>query len=285
MQTTTTANGSGPVTAADAPNEYASANGNTAMAANAGSDYASPNAKSQYLMDYYSNNYSTSYYYSPAQTAAIQSVVASLDLQGQAAQARTPAEQLALASAVAPAAAVAATAGGAATAGASKWSPSDLVVRSESQLPLAVGRPSPAVADHAEELAAPIALLGPSGELRVALRETAMEPELALEAPTLPTLPLAGLLLGPNGAGLILIERGVDELFERLDRLGSELAESVTPRQFAHAVMVAAGAAAAWEYARIRLREGEAGRIPKDLRAPREPQLPRRWMRRRRGNP
>lgn len=283
--TTNMANGSGAATSAEAPNEYASPNGSTAPATNATAEYASPNSYSEYPAGYYSNTSSNSYYYTPAQTAAIQSVVASLGQLTQAAQARTPPEQLALVSAVAPGAAVAAAAGSAAMAGASKWSPSDLVVRSDSQLPLAVSRPSPAAADQVEELADPITLLAPSGELSFAAREAAMEPPLAEETPTFPAPPLAGLLLGPNAAGLSLIERGVDELFERLDRLGSELAETVTPRQFAHALMVGAGAAAACEYARIRLREGEAGRIPKDWRATRELQLPRRWMRRRRGNP
>lgn len=270
-------------TTAESPNEYAASSG--ATASNATAEYAARNSSIDYPNGYDSNSRLTPYY-SPAQTAAIQSLAAALGEQPQTARVMTPSEALALVGAVASASTFAA--GGAPATGATRWNPSDLVVRSESSRPLAISVPStPGPVEGTQELAAPVALLAPDGDATPGTADEAAIAQLlqrAADAASAAAPQVAKLLTGPAGINLALVERGVDELFERLDRLGGELAESAGPRQFAHLLMAAAGAAAAWEYARARYREGEA-RQTADWRAPRELQLRRRWLVRRRGRP
>jgi hypothetical protein len=75
------------------------------------------------------------------------------------------------------------------------------------------------------------------------------------------------------------IERGVDEVFDRLERLGSELAEGVGATRFAEWLVIAGGACAAFEYARARYREGGLWQMAAGSSIPYEPRLRRRWFR------
>ena len=284
-------------TAAESPNEYASSSsGSTgsdspATPSYAANDYTAPNSSGQSAGQYanarsYSSatNYSTPYY-TPAQTAGLDSLVAALAEQARASQANSPLAPLAP---VGPTTSGAASSGGGgAPAGIVGSRPSDLVVRSEMAPPLAVGHPTPAFEQQAGELTVPIALLAPgSPELDYA----PTEPEIALDEDRsdesdATTPEFAALVAGPLAANLDRIERGVDALFERLERLGAEWAHGAGPRRFGQALVAAAGAAAAWEYARARRREADAARTPYDWRAPRELQLPRRRLARRRSAP
>ena len=280
------ANAAGPSATAEAPDEYASSIGGPADRSSAAADYASTSSNRRYYNDYASEAYSTPYSTTSstsAQTTAIQSLAAALGEQPPGVQLKAQGEGP---GSVNPAL-VAAPASGAATAGAARWSPSDLVVRSEMQPPLAIAAPStPAQLGAADELAAPIALIAPAGDGLPQLPNepaTAWAFRFASDAATVAPSQLAELLAGPAAANLALIEQGVDALFERLDRLGGELAEKIGPRQCAHALLVAAGAAAAWEYARAWYRENEA-RPTADGRGPSELRLRRRWSLRRRGN-
>ncbi|HEV7224732.1 MAG TPA: hypothetical protein VGN42_18620, partial [Pirellulales bacterium] len=274
------ANGADAPTTADAPGEYASSSGAAADVSSAATEYASSNSNRRYSSDYASNTYSTPYY-TAAQTAAIQSFVAALGEPSPGAQPKTQSDGPAPVNA-----ALGAAPAGGGTAGATRWSPSDLVVRSEMQAPLAIAAPSTSPQLGADdELAAPIALIAPDGDgSPPSPDETAMAWAFRFAPDAAPTpSQLAGLLAGPAAANLALIEQGVDALFERLDRLGGELAEKIGPRQCAHALLAAAGAAAAWEYARAWYRENEAGSTV-DGRGPSELRLRRRWSLRRRGN-
>lgn len=275
---------SSDATSTESPNEYASPSGNAASnssaAQNSYGTYANEYAPSRTYS--YGPNYSAPYY-TPAQTAAITSLAAALEEQTLAAQTSSPIQQFAP---VASVTSGSSPSGGAATGGSVSFKPSDLVVRSESQPPLAVARPAPAFDQQPDELAHPIALLSPRGhEIAFSQAEaatTASEDDSEAEpAPAAPQF--AGPLAGPIAANLELIERGVDALFERLERWGAEWASGAGPRRLGQALVAAAGAAAAWEYARARYREADPGRMSYDWRAPRELHLPRRQPVRRRG--
>lgn len=270
----------------ESSNEYASPSGSAAINSSATPNDAAPNSYGSYASEYapsrtysYGPNYSAPYY-TPAQTAAITSLAAALEEQALAGQASSPIQQFASVAAITSGSS---PSGGAATGAGVSFKPSDLVVRSESQPPLAVARPVPAFEQQPDELAHPIALLSPGGhEITFSQAEAAMT-ALESEAELAPATPLfAGPLAGPIAANLELIERGVDALFERLEGWGAEWASGAGPRRLGQALVAAAGAAAAWEYARARYREAEAGRIPYDWRAPRELHLPRRGPARRR---
>lgn len=291
---TSSAASQNPSSSADAastelPNEYASPSGSAASNSSATPNDAAPNSYGSYANEYapsriysYGPNYSTPYY-TLAQNAAIASLAAALEEQALAAQTSAPIQQFAP---VASVTSNSSPSGGSAAGGVVSSKPSDLVVRSESQPPLAVARPAPAFDQQSDELADPIALLSPGGqEFAFSQTETAMTAlEDDSEAKPAPATPLfAGPLAGSIAANFERIERGVDALFERLERWGAEWASGAGPRRLGQALVAAAGAAAAWEYARARYREAEAGRMPYDWRAPRELHLPRRGPGRRRG--
>ena len=273
----------------ESPNEYASPSGSPASNSSATPNDAAPNSYGSYANEYapsrtysYSPNYSAPYY-TPAQTAAITSLAAALEEQALAGQTSSPIQQFAP---VASVASNSSPSGGSAAGGVVSSKPSDLVVRSESQPPLAVARPAPAFDQQSDELAHPVALLSSRGhEIAFSQADAAtIAWEDGSEAEPTPATPrFAGPLAGSIAANLELIERGVDALFERLESWSAEWASSAGPRRLGQALVAAAGAAAAWEYARARYREAEAGRMPYDWRAPRELHLSRRRPARRRG--
>jgi hypothetical protein len=273
----------------ESPNEYASPTGSAASNSSATPNDAAPNSYETYANEYSpSRTYSygpnnSAPYYTPAQTAAITSLAAALEVQSLAGQTSSPVQQFAP---VASVTSGASPSGEYAASGVVSSKPSDLVVRSESQSPLSVARPAPAFDQQPDELANPITLLSPGGqESAFSQTETAMTAlEDDSEAKPAPATPLfGGPLAGSIAANLELIERGVDALFERLEGWSVEWASGAGPRRLGQALVAAAGAAAAWEYARARYREAEAGRMPYDWRAPREPHLSRRRPARRRG--
>lgn len=292
----------------DSPSEYASpgsastgspsagsaSTGNAASSANDPTGYATPNSDAAYANEYSpsrtyayaSNDYAP--YYSPAQTAALDSLVAALQESSQAARASSLVQQL---NPVASATSAAASSGGSAAGGTSPggsaaFKPSDLVVRSESQLPLATARPALALEQQPDELTHPVALFSPGGEEPGSSRAEAERAAVAAgaNAEPSPAAPqFAGPLAGSIVANLELLEHGVDALFERLERWGAEWTSGAGPRRLGQALIAAAGAAAAWEYARARYREADSSRGPYDWRAPRELHLPRRRGPHRRG--
>ena len=280
---------------AESPNEYASGNGAASDAA-ATTSYAASDASGQNSYgqpaDEYANarSYSSAAtestpYYTPAQSDGLASLAA-IGEQTRASQTTSPLAPAALAAPATSGAAAsgAAASGGAAPGGVVGSRPSDLVERWDLQAPLAIAQSAPALAGPSAELAVPIALLAPGGaELASAPTEgeiTSFDAETNAELePATPAF--AGLIAGPLAANLDRIEREVDALFERLERWGAEWTNGAGPRRFGQALVAAAGAAAAWEYARARRREAEALRAPYDWRAPRELQLPRRLARRR----
>lgn len=78
------------------------------------------------------------------------------------------------------------------------------------------------------------------------------------------------------------MERGIDEVFDRLDRLGNELAAEVGSASLAHWLVISGGACAAFEYARARFREGGSWQFAQGgWPMPVEPRLQRRWFSRR----
>ena len=78
------------------------------------------------------------------------------------------------------------------------------------------------------------------------------------------------------------MERGIDEVFDRLDRLGNELAAEVGSASLAHWLVISGGACAAFEYARARFREGGSWQFAQGgWPMPVEPRLRRRWFSRR----
>lgn len=292
----------------DSPSEYASpgsastgspsagsaSTGNAASSANDPTGYATPNSDAAYANEYSpsrtyayaSNDYAP--YYSPAQTAALDSLVAALQESSQAARASSLVQQL---NPVASATSAAASSGGSAAGGTSPggsaaFKPSDLVVRSEWQLPLATARPALALEQQPDELAHPVALFSPGGEEPGSSRAEAERAAVAAgaNAEPSPAAPqFAGPLAGSIVANLELLEHGVDALFERLERWGAEWTSGAGPRRLGQALIAAAGAAAAWEYARARYREADSNRGHYDWRAPRELHLPRRRWPHRRG--
>lgn len=273
----------------DLPGEYAST-GSSASSAEAPMSYATPNSDGAYASEYsptrmyaYGPN-SSAPDYSPAQTAALDSLVAALQESAQAARTSSLVQQLnPFASGTsASASSAGSTVDGALQGGSGvAFKPSDLVVRSESQPPLATARPALAFQQQPDALAHPIALLSPGGDEPSASQageesaawKDAVSAETELAAPQ-----FAGPLAGSIAANLELLEQGVDALFERLERWGAEWTSGAGPRRFGQALIVAAGAAAAWEYARARCREADSSRGPYDWRAPRELHLPRRRL-------
>lgn len=104
--------------------------------------------------------------------------------------------------------------------------------------------------------------------------------ELASAAPLyLAAEPAArAVLIGDAGAPFAALEKSLDAVFERLDRLGDELAEHGQASRVGQWVVVATGACAAFEYARARYREGGAWQAATGGPNFYEPRLRRRWF-------
>jgi hypothetical protein len=86
-------------------------------------------------------------------------------------------------------------------------------------------------------------------------------------------------ITGSFGVNFASIERGIDEVFDRIERLGDELAEGGGATRFAEWLVIAGGACAAFEYARARYREGGLWQMGSGGPIPYEPKLRRHWFR------
>jgi hypothetical protein len=87
---------------------------------------------------------------------------------------------------------------------------------------------------------------------------------------------------GSSSINFAAIEQGIDEVFQRLEWLGDGLAGRAGATRFAEWLVIAGGACAAFEYARIRFREAGPWQAASAWPVPCEPRLPRRWLQGRR---
>lgn len=139
-------------------------------------------------------------------------------------------------------------------------SPSSL---SESEL-----APPIALASY-EKALKPVEVSQPTGEEFVAQSERA-RPSVEFGSRG----PIAEL----SGINLAAIERGIDEVFDRIERLGDDWAGEVGATRFAEWLVIAGGACAAFEYVRARFREVGPWQAVGGWPILREPRLRRRWF-------
>lgn len=95
----------------------------------------------------------------------------------------------------------------------------------------------------------------------------------ALDASFAQNLWLADLVSGAASTDLPSIERAVDRLCERIERWGEEIFRDAGEWRLSEAVVLAAGAAAAFEYVRAQFRESGAGPFAESTREPWQPRL------------
>lgn len=167
-----------------------------------------------------------------------------------------------------------------------RFDPHDLVARAELDEPASEAAVPAAIVGDEQPLVAPVAW-ATSGAQRTIGQLDADDTNYAappiVEEPSLfeASPQIVGLITGAVNGDWSKIERGVDELFDRLDRLGEELPSAATAWHVGECVALTAGAAAAFEYVRAQFREGGTwqGFIDGE-REPWEPRLRRRWFRR-----
>ncbi|HJT33210.1 MAG TPA: hypothetical protein VJ783_14295 [Pirellulales bacterium] len=167
-----------------------------------------------------------------------------------------------------------------------RFDPHDLVARAELNESASEAAAPAAIAGDEQPLVAPVAW-ATSGAQRTIGQLDADDTDYAappiVEEPSLfdASPQIVGLITGAVNGDWSKIERSVDELFDRLDRLGDELPSAATAWHVGECVALTAGAAAAFEYVRAQFREGGTwqGFIDGE-REPWEPRLRRRWFRR-----
>lgn len=253
------------------------------------SEYSSPAAA-----DSYTDPGATQYYPTasssattppaPASTAANQSALTALAEVSQPVQPIAPAADV-QAAVISPGGPTAAPAAGA-PGGPVRFDPHDLVARAEFDEPASDAAVPAEIVGDERQLVAPVAW-ATSGAHRTIDRPDADATEIAappvIEEQLLfnASPQIVGLIAGAVSGDWSKIERGVDELFERLERLGEELPSATTAWHVGECVALTAGAAAALEYVRAQFREGGTwqGFIDGE-REPWEPRLRRRWFRR-----
>ena len=145
----------------------------------------------------------------------------------------------------------------------------------------ASGEPLEAQSLNAQQLVAPVALAqAPSEWNRLTARAAALEELVVQAGEVAPTAALVAreLMVGHAGMNLAALEQGVDDVFDRLDRLGDELADGAGATRLAQWLVLAGGACAAFEYARARYREGGPWQVASGWPIPYEPRLRRRWF-------
>ena len=282
-----------PVTTPSTP--AASSAGGVAVGTPSASDASSneygatPTGYSEYAAPATAGSYTepgTGKYYPPANSNPTAPAAATTGQSAQAALVQLlPLGQAIRTSADAQAAVLSPGAAGAPAAGAAggpvRFDPHDLVARWELDEPVSDSTPPVAVVGDDQPLTAPVAWAN-SGEDRPRALFDADTAALPVDRPPfLAGSPqVAGLIAGAIGADWSRIERGVDQLFERLERLGEELPSAATAWHVSECVVLTAGAAAAFEYVRAQFREGGTWQAFVDGgREPWEPRLRRRWLR------
>jgi hypothetical protein len=115
---------------------------------------------------------------------------------------------------------------------------------------------------------------------RLAARTAAVAEWFARAEPLLPAAEAGArsLLVGSIGAPFATLEDGIDAVFERFDRLGSDLADHAQVSRIGQWLILAGGACAAFEYARARYREGGTWQATSYWPILCEPRLRRRWF-------
>lgn len=129
------------------------------------------------------------------------------------------------------------------------------------------------------DVVAPIALASPAVEfnrISVAAATDGESPRADQVAPVI-DFGAGEPITGWSPINFNAIEKGVDDVFDRLERLGNEL-EGVGATRFAEWLVIAGGACAAFEYARARYREGGPWQARIGWPIPCEPRLRRRWL-------
>jgi hypothetical protein len=91
-------------------------------------------------------------------------------------------------------------------------------------------------------------------------------------------------ITGPTAINFAAIEQGIDNVFDRIERLGDDLVGRAGATRFAEWLVIAGGACAAFEYVRVRFREGTQWQAASHWSVPYEPhpyepRLRRRWFR------
>jgi hypothetical protein len=130
------------------------------------------------------------------------------------------------------------------------------------------------------ELEPPVALasyekgINPHNVRQPAAEELVAQAEYAHPPVEFGSGPIAEL----SGINLAAIERGIDEVFDRIERLGDEWAGEVGATRFAEWLVIAGGACAAFEYVRARYREVGPWQAVGGWPIFREPRLRRRWF-------
>lgn len=168
-----------------------------------------------------------------------------------------------------------------------RFDPHDLVARAELDEPASEAAVPAAIVGDEQPLVAPVAW-ATSGAQRTFGQLDADDTDYAVppivEKPSFfdASPRIVGFITGAVNGDWLKMERSVDELFDRLDRLGEELPSAATAWHVGECVALTAGAAAAFEYVRAQFREGGTwqGFIDGE-REPWEPRLRRRWFRRR----
>ncbi|HWB12357.1 MAG TPA: hypothetical protein VG826_24235 [Pirellulales bacterium] len=91
-------------------------------------------------------------------------------------------------------------------------------------------------------------------------------------------------IVGSSAVDVAAIEKGIDEVFDRIERLGDDLVGRAGATRLAEWVVIAGGACAAFEYVRIRVREAATWQTVGPWPVAPEPRLRRRWFRGRRNS-
>lgn len=289
-------NGATPDSAPDATPGDANSGGYgptaTAAASSSAGEYGSyTDYAASAAADHYTSASSTEYYpratSTPAATTSTSTDSGSLSAQAAAVQVLQSAQANATSNNAPSSTLVSGAAAGAPAAGSPggpvRFDPQDLVARRELAEPSSGAAAIAVVAGDDAHLVAPVAW-GMWGEqhLPVASEPEADAPSAVRERPVLSEPPRsAALIAGAVGVELAFLERGVDDLLERLEQLGDELPSASTALHVGECVVLTAGAAAAFEYVRAQFREGGSWQGFIDGgREPWEPRLRRRWFRR-----
>jgi hypothetical protein len=141
-----------------------------------------------------------------------------------------------------------------------------------------------AVSSDEAELTAPVALAGSGADFNRPPHEASQIEELLARADRVAPPAQVGTgqpIIGSSSINFAAIEQGIDEVFERIERLGDELAGQAGATRVAEWLVMAGGACAAFEYARIRLREGGPWQAVGSGPVAYEPRLGRRFRGRR----
>jgi hypothetical protein len=135
------------------------------------------------------------------------------------------------------------------------------------------------------DLSAPVALASSATDFHRLAERAGRAEELPAHAEQIaPAAQVRGgaPIAGSAAVDLAAIEKGIDEVFDRIERLGDDLVGGDGATRFAEWLVIAGGACAAFEYARIRLREAAPWQTAGPGAVPYEPRLRRRWFGRRR---